>query len=126
MPSDNDTKQNVPSEARSDNNSASPTVVALRMKSLSFWVIKRVVQFPRQHEFTIGARWIETCLNVQSCLVEASYQHDKRSLILSASRALVRARVLSRMAEALRCISHQQNIREIEFYPFAPVLSVIR
>ena len=50
-----------------------------------------------------------TCLDAHTNLVEASYVRDKRALLLAASRALVRGRVLARMAASLRAISHDQE-----------------
>ncbi len=88
---------------------SAPAVAALRMESVSLWVVQRVEAFPRSHRFTIGDRWIETCLDAQTSLVEASYVRDKRGLLLGASRALVRGRVLARMAAALRAISLDQE-----------------
>ena len=65
--------------------------------------------FPRSHKFTVGNRLIETCLEAQTSLVEASYVRDKRGLLLGASRALVRARVLARLATALHALSLEQE-----------------
>ncbi|MFW5741158.1 MAG: four helix bundle protein [Myxococcota bacterium] len=79
------------------------------MEPVTLWVIQRVDHFPRKHKFTIGDRWIDTCLDVQTSLVEATYIRDKRALLLSASRALVRARVLARVAASLHCISLDQE-----------------
>jgi hypothetical protein len=45
-----------------------------------------------------------------SNLVEASYKRDKQALLTSASRALVRARVLVRLARSLRCLSESQQV----------------
>ena len=107
-----------PSEARPDTKQlpyprrdwgGAPAVAAVRMEPVTLWVIGRVEHFPRRHRFTVGDRWIETCLEVQTSLVEASYVGRKRELLLSASRGLVRARVLARMAAALRCISLDQE-----------------
>jgi len=97
-----------PPEPR-DRRGSPPSVAALRMESITLWVIGRVEQFPRTHRFTIGDRWIETCLDIQTSLVEATYLRDKRALLLSASRGLVRARVLARMAASLHCISLNQE-----------------
>lgn len=112
-PDDNDEPR--PSEARPttksppDRKAAPPAVAALRMEPLVVWVIQRVQHFPRNHKFTVGDRWIDTCLDVQASLVEATYIRDKRALLLSASRGLVRARVLTRAAAALHCISLDQE-----------------
>ncbi len=112
------TSEKGPSEARPARSSpadaasrkaAPPAVAAIRMETLVLWVIQRVEAFPRKHRFTMGDRWIETCLDVQTNLVEAAYVRDKRTLLLSASRGLVRGRVLARMAAALHCISLDQE-----------------
>ncbi|MEO7035203.1 MAG: four helix bundle protein [Polyangiaceae bacterium] len=88
---------------------APPAVAALRMEPLTLWVVKRVEAFPRAHRFTVGERWIETCLDIQTALVEASYVRDKRGLLLAASRGLVRGRVLARLAASLHAISLDQE-----------------
>ena len=72
-------------------------------------MLQRVESFPRNHKFTVGDRLIETCLEAQTSLVEASYVRDKRGLLLGASRALVRARVLARLATALHALSLEQE-----------------
>jgi hypothetical protein len=95
--------QERPSEARPrkfapDRKAAAPAVAALRMEPVVVWVIQRVSHFPRNHKFTVGDRWIDTCLDVQSSLVQASYIRDKRALLSSASRGLVRASVLASVA----------------------------
>lgn len=79
------------------------------MEQPSVWVVQHAADFPRKHRFTIGDRWIETCLDVQTSLVEATYVRDKRALLLAASRGLVRARVLTRIATSLHCISLNQE-----------------
>ncbi|MCU0694446.1 MAG: four helix bundle protein, partial [Polyangiaceae bacterium] len=88
---------------------APPAVAALRRESLLPWVVGRVEAFPRNHRFTVGDRWIESCLDAQSNLVEATYVREKRALLLSASRGLVRARVLARLASSLHAISRDQE-----------------
>ena len=101
----------VPSEARppTKNGGSPPAVAAVRMEALVLWVIQRVEKFPRSHKFTVGDRWIDTCLEVQTSLVEATYVRDKRGLLAGASRGLVRARVLARMATALHSTSLDQE-----------------
>ena len=79
------------------------------MEPLVVWVIGRVDDFARKHRFTIGDRLIDTCLDVQTSLVEASYAREKRALLLSASRGLVRARVLMRVATVLHAVSSAQE-----------------
>ncbi len=86
-----------------------PAVAANRMERLTLWTAVRVESFPRGHKFTIGDRWLETCLDIQTSLVEAAYTRDKRQLLQRASRGLVRARVLARMAAALRAVSLEQE-----------------
>ena len=78
----------VPSEARppTKNGGSPPAVAAVRMEALVLWVIQRVEKFPRSHKFTVGDRWIDTCLEVQTSLVEATYVRDKRGLLAGASR----------------------------------------
>lgn len=49
------------------------------------------------HKFTVGAKLVETCLEVTSLLVEASFVSDKLPLLVQASRALTRARVRVRI-----------------------------
>jgi hypothetical protein len=80
------------------------------METLTVWVAERVAAFPRKHRFTVGDRWIDTCLDVQTLLLEASYVRDKRGLLLRASRGLIRARSLARIAGALRCMSTKQQV----------------
>jgi hypothetical protein len=85
-----------------------PAAVALRMEDLTVWVIERASRMPREHKFTVGDKLVETCLEVTTLLVEASFVHDKGALLGQASRALTRARVLARVAHRtgrpeLRC-----------------------
>jgi hypothetical protein len=79
------------------------------METLLTWTAERVAKFPRDHKFTVGDRLVETCLDIMCNLVEASYKRDKQPLLASASRALVRARVLVRLARMLRCVSEAQQ-----------------
>jgi len=71
------------------------------MEGLLVWVVERVAKFPREHKFTVGDRLVETCLDITSHLVEASYRRDKRHDLAAASRGLVRARVLVRLARSM-------------------------
>jgi hypothetical protein len=95
--------------AHASRKAAPPAVAALRMEPLVVWVIQRVDNFPRKSRFTIGDRWIDTCLDIQTSLVEASYVREKRALLLSASRGLVRARVVARVATTLHALSLDQE-----------------
>lgn len=94
---------------RSNQAVGDPAVVALRMEDLTVWVVERAAKFPRDHKFTVGDRWVETCLEVTTLLVEASYARDKLPMLLTASRALTRARVLVRIAQRLRLLSSAQR-----------------
>ena len=85
-------------------------VIALRMEGLLQWVVERVMKFPREHRFTVGDRLIDTCLDVMANLVEASYKRDKHAELAAASRGLVRARVLFRLAHGLHCVSEAQHL----------------
>jgi hypothetical protein len=78
------------------------------LEALLVWVIGRAKDFPREHKFTIGDRWIDACLDAETALVEAAYLRDKRPLLAGASRCLVRARVLARVATTLRALSNEQ------------------
>lgn len=89
-------------------------VIALRMESLLAWTVERVAKFPRDHKFTIGDRLIETCLDITSHLLEAAYRRDKRGDLAAASRGLVRARVLVRLARHLRCVSESQHLHFVK------------
>lgn len=89
-------------------------VIALRMEGLLVWVVERVAKFPREHKFTVGDRLVETCLDITSHLVEASYRRDKRHDLAAASRGLVRARVLVRLARQLRCVSEAQHLHFVK------------
>lgn len=89
---------------------AAPPVIAVRMETLLASIVERVAKFPREHKFTVGDRLVETCLDITSHLVEASYQRDKHAELSAASRALVRARVLVRLARAVRCVSEAQHL----------------
>ncbi|MCC6215909.1 MAG: four helix bundle protein [Polyangiaceae bacterium] len=80
------------------------------MESLLVWVVERVAKFPREHRFTVGDRLIEVCVDVLSALVEASFKRDKAALLAAASRALVRARVLARVARRLRLLTEAQQL----------------
>jgi len=83
-------------------------VVALRMEDITHWVVERVTKMPREHKFAIGDKLVEACLEVTCDLVEASYMRDKLALLTQASRALVRGRVLARLANRSRLLSHDQ------------------
>jgi len=84
------------------------------MEGLLAWTVERVAKFPREHKFTVGDRLIETCLDITSHLVEASYRRDKRGDLAAASRGLVRARVLVRLARHLRCVSEAQHLHFVK------------
>jgi hypothetical protein len=86
-----------------------PAVVALRMEEVTAWVIERVAKMPRDHKFTIGDRLVETCLSVTELLCEAAYTRDRLPLLLRASRALTRARLLVRLAQRLHLLSMNQR-----------------
>jgi hypothetical protein len=79
------------------------------MEDLTVWVVERAAAMPRAHKFTIGDKLVETCLEITSLLVEASFVHDKLPLLAQASRALTRARVLARVAQRLRLLSDAQR-----------------
>jgi len=66
------------------------------MEALLAWVVERVAKFPCEHMLPVGDRLVETCLDITSHLVEASYRRDKHAELAAASRALVRARVVER------------------------------
>jgi hypothetical protein len=87
-----------------------PPVIALRMEALLTWVAERVAQFPRDHKLTTGDRLIETCIDILTRLLDASYRRDQQPALAAASRALVRARVLMRLARSLRCVSEAQHL----------------
>lgn len=89
---------------------SAPPVIAVRMEALLGWVVLRVAKFPREHKFTIGDRLVETCLDITCALVDAAYQRDKHVALAAASRALVRARVLVRLAREVRCVSEAQHL----------------
>jgi len=67
-------------------------VIVLRMEGLLTWVAERVAKFPRDHKFTTGDRLVETCIDILTHLLEASYRRDKQPSLAAASRGLVRAR----------------------------------
>ena len=46
--------------------------VALRMEGLLTWVAQRVAKFPRDVKFTVGDRWLESCIDVETSLLEAA------------------------------------------------------
>src|SRR5208283_4672429 len=88
--------------------SRAPAVVALRMEDITHWVIERVAKMPREHKFAIGDKLVEACLDVTCALVEATYVRDKLGLLAQASRGLVRARVLGRLAGRSKLLSNEQ------------------
>jgi hypothetical protein len=78
------------------------------MEDLTVWVMERAAAFPREHRFTVGERLVDACLDTLEALVEASYRRDRLALLAAANRTLVRVRVLGRIAERFRCLSHAQ------------------
>lgn len=86
-----------------------PAVVALRMEDLTLWVLERAAKMPREHKFTLGDKWVKTCLEATTLLTEASFVRDKLALLAAASRALTRARILCRLAQRLRLLSADQR-----------------
>lgn len=86
-----------------------PAGIALRMEDLTVWVIERVAKMPREHKFTVGDKLVESCLEVTTLLVEASFLRDKVLLLVQASRGLTRARILVRVAQRLRLLSSAQR-----------------
>lgn len=95
--------------ARSPSKAGEAAVCALRMEDLTVWVVERAAKFPRDHKFTVGEKWVETCLEVTTLLTEASFVRDKLSLLAQASRALTRARVLCRIAQRLKLLTPAQR-----------------
>ena len=93
---------------------ATAPVIALRMESLLTWTAERVAKFPRDHKFTVGDRLIETCLDVMAHITDAAYRRDKLAALAAASRSLTRARVLARLAAALRCLSGAQHLHFVK------------
>lgn len=93
---------------RGQRSGGSVAVVALRMEEVTFWAIQRAEKFRKRQRFGVGEKWVETCLEVQTSLVEATYVRDKHGLLAGASRGLVRARVLGRMAQRLGLLSGEQ------------------
>lgn len=86
-----------------------PAAIALRMEDLTLWALERAAKMPRDHKFTVGDRLVETCLDVNAALVEASFVRDKLQLLQAASRGLIRARVLVRLAERLGLLTARQR-----------------
>jgi hypothetical protein len=80
------------------------------MEGLLTWTAERVAKFPRDHKFTVGDRLLETCLDIMAALTEAAYRRDKQAVLAAASRGLVRARILSRLARVLLCLSEAQHL----------------
>lgn len=85
-----------------------PAVVAVRMEELTAWVVARAAKMPREQRFTLGDKLVETCLGVTCLLIDATYTRDKLALLARASRGLTRARVLARLADRARLLSHEQ------------------
>ncbi|MBI5477237.1 MAG: four helix bundle protein, partial [Deltaproteobacteria bacterium] len=79
------------------------------MEDITVWVIERVAKMPRDHKFTVGDKLVETCLEVTTLLVEASFTRDRLGLLGAVSRALTRARVLVRVAQRLGLLSSAQR-----------------
>lgn len=86
-----------------------PAVIALRMESLTVWMVERVAKMPRDFKFTVGDKLVEACLSVTTHLVDASFARDKRPLLVAANHALTRARVLVRIAQRLELLSSAQR-----------------
>ncbi|MBI5479968.1 MAG: four helix bundle protein [Deltaproteobacteria bacterium] len=95
--------------ARGSRERSDPAVIALRMEDVTVWVIERTAKMPRDHKFTVGDKLVETCLEVTTLLVEASFTRDRLGLLAAASRALTRARVLVRVAQRLGLLSSAQR-----------------
>lgn len=75
-PGDEDPERTAGREAAGDRKhrpQAAP-VIALRMEGLLAWTVERVAKFPREHKFTVGDCLVETCLDITSHLIEASYR----------------------------------------------------
>ncbi len=86
-----------------------PAAIALQMEDLTVWVVERVAKMPREHKFAVGDKLVETCLDVTTLLVEASFVREKVGLLARASRGLTRARVLVRIAQRLALLSAEQR-----------------
>lgn len=95
--------------AKSPSGAGEAAVCALRMEDLTVWAVERAAKFPRDHKFTVGDKWVETCLEVTTLLTEASFVRDKLSLLAQASRALTRARILCRIAQRLKLLTTAQR-----------------
>jgi hypothetical protein len=86
-----------------------PAVIALRMESLTVWMVERVAKMPRDFKYSVGDKLVEACLSVTTLLVDASFAREKRHLLVSANHALTRARVLVRIAQRLKLLSSAQR-----------------
>lgn len=78
------------------------------MEELTLWVIQHVTKMPKAHKFTLGERWLETCLDVTALLVDASFTRDKHPLLAKAACGLTRARLLARLHHRLRLLGESQ------------------
>lgn len=79
------------------------------MEDLTNWVIERIAKMAREHRFTLGDRLIETCLDTTTLLYEAAYTREKLPLLARASRGLMRARLLVRLAQRQKVLSIDQR-----------------
>jgi hypothetical protein len=79
------------------------------METLLAWVVERVAKFPREHKFTVGDRLIETCLDITSHLVEASYRRDKHAELTRAG-CVKRAQVPHAPPETARVLGAKMNL----------------
>lgn len=78
------------------------------MEDITHWIIERVAKMPREHKFALGDKLVEACLEVTCALVEATYTRDKLGLLAKASRTLLRAPPLARLASRSKLQSHEQ------------------
>jgi len=59
------------------------------------WVIARVDQFPKNQRFILGQRLVDTCLDIQECLIEGAYSRGtkKRDQLSAANRKIEEERL---------------------------------
>jgi hypothetical protein len=50
-----------------------PPILLSKWYEYTKWLLGRVDQFPKNQRFILGQRLVDTCLEVQECLIEGAY-----------------------------------------------------
>jgi hypothetical protein len=93
-----------------------PPILLSKWYEYTKWLLGRVDQFPKNQRFILGQRLVDTCLEVQECLIEGAYTRgeQKRNHLSAANRKIEVLRWLVRLAHERELLSQRQYAHSSE------------